>query len=180
MARALRRGRRSLARSSPRRRARPRPRPGPGVGPGGGRRARRRGHDGSDAGRGVLMPGELATIAFEQAERAAVVRIEGEVDMSNADRFLDELMTRVGVDPWLIVDLSACSYVDSAGLSVIARVEGRCREVGAGLRLVVEAESGVDRVLAMTRLHEMLNVDRTLGEAVESARQESPDRDRAV
>ena len=120
------------------------------------------------------MPGDLATIAFEQAERAAVVRVDGEVDMSNADHVLHELMARVGLDPWLVVDLTACSYVDSAGLSVIAQVEGRCREVGTGLRLVVEAESGVDRVLAMTRLNEMLNVDRTLQDAVDSARQESP------
>jgi anti-anti-sigma factor len=120
------------------------------------------------------MPGELATIGFEQAEQAAIVRIEGEVDMSNADHVRDELMARVGVDPWLVVDLTACSYVDSAGLSVIAQVDGRCRELGSGLRLVVAAESGVDRVLAMTRLNEMLNVDRTLAEAVESARRGSP------
>src|SRR5262245_17121624 len=120
------------------------------------------------------MPADLATIAFEQAERAAVIRIDGEVDMSNADRLHAELMARVGIDPWLIVDLSACSYMDSAGLSVIAQVDGRCREVGSGLRLVVDPASGVERVLAMTRLNEMLNVDRTLDEAVESARQESP------
>ena len=120
------------------------------------------------------MPGELATFGFEQAERAGVVRVDGEVDMSNADHILHELMPRVGVDPWLVVDLTSCSYIDSAGLSVIAQVEGRCREVGSGLRLVVEPESGVDRVLAMTRLNELLNVDRTIEEAVDSARQESP------
>lgn len=120
------------------------------------------------------MPGELATMGFEQAERAAVLRIDGEVDMSNADRLRDELMARVGIDPWLIVDLSACTYMDSAGLGVIAQVDGRCREVGSGLRLVVDPQSGVERVLAMTRLNEILNVDRTLGEAIESAAQESP------
>jgi len=124
------------------------------------------------------MPGELATIAFEQAERAGIVRIEGEVDMSNADRLLKELTARVGVDPWLIMDLSGCSYVDSAGLSVIAQVDGRCRAAGSGLRLVVDPGSGVERVLAMTRLNEILNVDRTLEHAIESAANESPDRGR--
>src|SRR5262245_6178409 len=120
------------------------------------------------------MPGELATIEFEQADRAAVVRIDGEVDMSNADHMLDVLMSRVGADPWLIVDLTACSYVDSAGLSAIAQVDGRCREVGSGLRLVVEPGSGVDRVLAMTRLNEVLNVDSALDEALEAAAREAP------
>ena len=120
------------------------------------------------------MPGELATIVFEQVARASVVRIDGEVDMSNADRLLNELSARVGADPWLIVDLSACSYVDSAGLSVIAQVDGRCREIGSGLRLVVDAQSGIERVLAMTRLNETLNVDRTLDDAIASAAEESP------
>ena len=80
---------------------------------------------------------ELATIAFEDAERATVATIRGEVDLSNADRLLDELMARVGATPWLVVDLSGCSYLDSAGLRVIARVEVRCRDAGSGLRLVV-------------------------------------------
>jgi anti-anti-sigma factor len=119
------------------------------------------------------MP-ELATIGFEQAERAAVVRIEGEIDMSNADHVLDELMARVGLDPWLIVDLTSCSYVDSAGLSVIARVDARCREVLSGLRLVVAADGGVDRVLAMTRLNAVLNVDRSLADAERAAAEEDP------
>ena len=119
------------------------------------------------------MP-DLATIEFEKAERASVVRIEGEIDMSNADQVLAELMARVGVDPWLIVDLTACSYVDSAGLSAIARIDARCREVLSGLRLVVVAESGVDRVLSMTRLNVLLNVDRTREEALESAISENP------
>lgn len=117
---------------------------------------------------------DLATIGFEQAERASVVRIEGEVDMSNADHVLDELMARVGADPWLIADLTSCSYVDSAGLSVIARVDARCREVLCGLRLVVGPGSGVDRVLAITRLNAVLNLDRTLEEALEAAARESP------
>jgi anti-anti-sigma factor len=117
---------------------------------------------------------ELATIEFEKVVRASLVRIEGEIDMSNADHVLDELMARVGVDPWLIVDLTPCSYVDSAGLSVIARVDARCREVLSGLRLVVRVESGVDRVLAMTRLNAVLNVDQTLEEALEAAADEDP------
>ena len=119
------------------------------------------------------MP-ELATIEFERAERTSVARIEGEIDMSNADRVLEELMARVGVDPWMVVDLTSCSYVDSAGLSVIARVDARSREVLCGLRLVVVADSGVDRVLSMTRLNAVLNVDRTRQEALQSAIDEDP------
>ena len=115
------------------------------------------------------MPIELATIGFEDAERATVASIDGEVDMSNADRLLDELMARVGSAPWLVIDLSWCSYLDSAGLRAIARVDVRCREVGAGLRLVVDPAGAVDRVLTMTRMSEVLIVDRSLDDALASA-----------
>ncbi len=116
-----------------------------------------------------MMPSELATIGFEDAERATVVRVGGEVDLSNADRLLDALMSHVGDAPWLVIDLSGCSYLDSAGLRVIARVEVRSREVGTGLRLVVDPDSAVDRVLAMTRMSEVLTVDRFLSDALASA-----------
>jgi anti-anti-sigma factor len=115
------------------------------------------------------MPIELATIGFEDAERATVATIDGEVDMSNADRLLDELMARVGLAPWLVIDLTACSYLDSAGLRAIARVDLRCRDAGAGLRLVVDPAGAVDRALTMTRMSEVLTVDRSLSDALASA-----------
>jgi anti-anti-sigma factor len=112
---------------------------------------------------------ELATIAFEDAERATVATIRGEVDLSNADRLLDELMARVGATPWLVVDLGGCSYLDSAGLRMIARVDVRCRDEGSGLRLVVDPASSIDRVLAMTHMDEVLIVDRRLRDSLVSA-----------
>jgi stage II sporulation protein AA (anti-sigma F factor antagonist) len=112
---------------------------------------------------------ELATIAFEDAERATVATIRGEVDLSNADRLLDELIARVGATPWLVVDLGGCSYLDSAGLRVIARVDLRCRDVGGGLRLVVDRGSSIDRVLAMTHMDEVMTVDRQLRDALVAA-----------
>ena len=122
---------------------------------------------------------ELATIAFEDAERATVATIRGEVDLSNADRLLEELMARIGATPVLVVDLSGCSYLDSAGLRVIARVDVRCRDVGSGLRLVVDRGGSIDRVLAMTHMDEVLTVDRllsdALGAALEGVGREAPD-----
>ena len=112
---------------------------------------------------------ELATIGFGQAERATVATIDGEVDLSNADRLLDELMAKVGTTPWLVLDLTGCLYLDSAGLRVIARVDVRCRTVGSGLRLVVDPGGSIDRVLAMTHMDEVLTVDRLLRDALASA-----------
>jgi len=118
---------------------------------------------------------ELATIVFGQAERATVVTIGGEVDLSNADRLLDELMARIGATPWLVLDLTRCSYLDSAGLRMIARVDVRCRTVGSGLRLVVEPGGSIDRVLAMTHMDQVLTVDTLLLGALASALEEVED-----
>jgi anti-anti-sigma factor len=115
---------------------------------------------------------ELATIEFGQAERATVVTIGGEVDLSNADRLLDELMARIGATPWLVLDLTSCSYLDSAGLRMIARVDVRCRTVGSGLRLVVEPGGSIDRVLAMTHMDQVLTVDTHLRDALASVLEE--------
>jgi anti-anti-sigma factor len=115
---------------------------------------------------------ELATIEFGPAERATVATIGGEVDLSNADRLLDELTARIGSTPWLVLDLTRCSYLDSAGLRMIARVDLRCRTVGSGLRLVVDPGGSIDRVLAMTRMDEVLTVDRVLEDALASALEE--------
>ncbi len=123
---------------------------------------------------------ELATIEFAQAERATVATITGEVDLSNADRLLDELMARVGTTPWLVLDLTRCSYLDSAGLRMIARVDVRCRTVGSGLRLVVDPGGSIDRVLAMTHMDEVLIVDRLLPEALASALEEIDDAEHGI
>jgi anti-sigma B factor antagonist len=119
-----------------------------------------------------LRSTELATIEFGQAERATVATIGGEVDLSNADRLLDELMARVGTMPWLVVDLTGCSYLDSAGLRMIARIDVRCRTVGSALRLVVDPGGSIDRVLAMTHMDEVLTVDALLRDALASALEE--------
>lgn len=112
------------------------------------------------------MSSELATIGSTQMEGAAVVTVQGEIDMSNADRLLDALMSQLGTAPWVVVDLSRCSYVDSAGLGVIARVDARCRSKGVGFRVVVEPAGSVDRVLSMTNMRDVVMVDDRLSDAL--------------
>jgi anti-anti-sigma factor len=113
------------------------------------------------------MGTELASFEFEPMERATVVRIRGEVDLSNAERLHDELAPRVGETPWLVLDLSGCDYLDSAGLSVIATIHVRCRTRGARLRIVVPASAAtVERLLAITGMDGILQVDRSIDEAL--------------
>lgn len=110
---------------------------------------------------------DLATFEFEPRERATVVRIRGEVDLSNAERLHDELSSRVGEASWLVLDLSGCHYLDSAGLGVIATIHARCRARGVQLRIVVPTSAAtIDRVLAITGMDGVLQVDRSIEEAL--------------
>jgi anti-sigma B factor antagonist len=114
-----------------------------------------------------MTSAELATIQFESLPRATVVRIRGEVDLSNAERLHDEVSSLIGEAPWMVVDLSGCDYLDSAGLGVIARIHARCRSRGVQLRIVVPRSAAtVDRVLAITGMDRVLQVDRSIDEAL--------------
>lgn len=117
----------------------------------------------------------LATLGFDAVGRATIVTVNGEVDMSNADELLGELAPRIGAEPWLVLDLSACGYLDSAGLGMIARLDVRSRDEGTGLRLVVPDRAAIDRALLMSGMHEMLIVDRSREEAIASALEEAPE-----
>ncbi len=110
---------------------------------------------------------EVVTVEFESRSDATIARIRGEVDMSNADRLHDELSSRIGEARYLVVDLSGCDYLDSAGLSVIARIDARCRARGAVMRLVVPTSAAnVARVLSITGMLGVLNVDGSVDEAL--------------
>ena len=117
------------------------------------------------------MSAELATITFESLGRATVARIRGEVDMSNADLLHDELSSHIGEASWLVLDLSGCDYLDSAGLSVIARIHARCRARGKQMRVVVPTTAAtVDRALSIAGMDGLLRVDRSIDEALAPAR----------
>ena len=117
-----------------------------------------------------MTAADLATFEFDRRERATIVRIHGEVDLSNAERLHDELSSRVGEAPWLVLDLAGCDYLDSAGLSAIAMIHARCRGRGVHLRIVVPTSAAtIDRVLSITGMDMVLQVDRSIDEALAPA-----------
>ena len=87
------------------------------------------------------MSAQLANVSFERVGTIAVAAISGEVDMSNAAtvrRRIEEAV--IPDDEALILDLSALSFIDSAGLHSVF-------ELGAVLeerrqRLFVCADEG--------------------------------------
>jgi anti-anti-sigma factor len=102
--------------------------------------------------------------------RVAVVRLRGEHDMASAVEVRRRLDQAVATGP-TIVDLSACSFLDS---SIIACLIHAYRQQG-GLSVVLPAgDSAAYRALLITGLHEFLTCRDSLDEAIEAAIASAP------
>jgi len=95
-----------------------------------------------------------------------VVSVEGELDLHNAPQ-LDELLRSTDADH-VILDLTEAPFVDSTTIGVVVaeakRMAGQDRQLS-----LVAGNRAVTRLLAITGLDAVLDVQQTLPEAVESA-----------
>ena len=95
-------------------------------------------------------------ILSERAGDEHVVRLIGELDLSDADRVTAELMRAESTDAARIVlDLSRLEFIDSTGIRLIVAADMRSRADGDRLRLVA-GTAPVQRVFALTGLLEHL------------------------
>lgn len=107
------------------------------------------------------------------SERDVVVaRVIGEIDLSNANQLEHEISRALSNQSRaLLLDLTACGYLDSAGIRLIFGLSERLSRRGQGLRLVVPEGAAIERVLGLTNVTEVAAVDRSLEQAL--ARQRS-------
>jgi anti-anti-sigma factor len=65
-----------------------------------------------------------------------VVFVEGDLDLETAAELRGELAQRVeDGDVQLVIDLSGCTFMDSAGLSLLLTTRARCLDAGGRLRV---------------------------------------------
>ncbi|HST67717.1 MAG TPA: STAS domain-containing protein, partial [Mycobacteriales bacterium] len=109
---------------------------------------------------------ELARVRLERHGRAVLARLTGEIDLSNAGTVEDQVSAGLGDTTAVAVDLSGLSYLDSAGLSLLARLSGRLTAAAGSLRLVAPPEAVVSRTLAVSGLAAAIPVDETVEAAL--------------
>src|ERR671932_790098 len=98
---------------------------------------------------------------------AYVVSVSGELDIATADRFAEEFQrTAERSARRVIVDLVGLTFIDSVALGVLTEEARRLRAVG-GTCIVVSQDPRILRVLAITGLHRIFRIERSLAEAVE-------------
>jgi anti-anti-sigma factor len=109
----------------------------------------------------------LATVVADDVAGARVIRVSGEVDLSNAHALLEGISAHVPHDGGLVVlDLEGASYLDSTGVSMVFRLAERIRTRRMELRLAVSPESPVRAVLELTNVHRVIPLRASVEDAI--------------
>lgn len=110
-----------------------------------------------------------AQIGVERRDDAMVVRVAGEVDMSNAASVGDELTHSVPNDVHgVVLDLSATRYLDSAAIELIFELARRLGRRRQALSVVVPNSSPLRRVLTLTDVASVVAMHPSLEQALAS------------
>jgi anti-sigma B factor antagonist len=100
--------------------------------------------------------------------RTAVVAAPGEVDLTNADGLRDTLLGVLNAGALgLVVDMTATTFCDSAGISALTRATRRAVANDVTMRLVVTA-APVLRVLNLVGIDRLLEIHSSVGAARKS------------
>jgi anti-sigma B factor antagonist len=99
------------------------------------------------------------------------VRLPGEIDLTSADAMREALLATLNQDAIaLIVDMTATTFCDSAGITALVRAVRRSTATGATIRLAVTAPP-VLRVLTLVGIDRLIDVY----PSVDAARASLPD-----
>lgn len=121
---------------------------------------------------------KIGTLQIERFDDALVARLVGEIDFSNAADIglgLESGIPKKALG--VVLDLSPTGYIDSAGIRILFGVAGRLRRDNRQLRLVLPADSPLQRVVRITGLAVSVRVDPSVEEALAALRREAAPRD---
>jgi anti-anti-sigma factor len=102
----------------------------------------------------------LARLEVEEQGPARLLRIHGEIDVSNARELAAEIQAAVpNSTAELVVDLSQTTYLDSAGVQLLFQLAERLRIRRQSLRIVVPVDAPIRAVLELTGLPQLVPLE---------------------
>jgi anti-anti-sigma factor len=116
----------------------------------------------------------LASIARSEHEGVRVVEVIGELDISNVNALEDATFDLPNEDLGIVLDLRAASYIDSATLGVLFKLQHSLQRRGQALRVVVAAESSAQRVLELTGFDPAITCENDRDAAIAEIRRDVP------
>ena len=96
------------------------------------------------------MADTLCRVEIDRSRGVPVVRLAGEVDISNVQYIGGELDAAAGREPIFVVDLARTDYFDSAGIRLLFTLAMRLKTRRQELRVIVPPGAVVQRVLEIT------------------------------
>lgn len=105
----------------------------------------------------------LAAFIREEKPGSEILHVLGEVDLANAGEFETALGQLTQSDREVVVELTACTYMDSSGLRVLATTH---KAINDRLHIVVPKSGSVHRIFEITGLAEQFNACESVAEAL--------------
>jgi anti-sigma B factor antagonist len=117
-----------------------------------------------------LTDGQQFAVELEKEPGgAAVIVLAGEVDLYTAPRFKDALFQAIDEGaPFVIIDLTEVSFIDSTGLGVLVS-GGRRLQQSAGALAIGCPDERIRRILEITGLDTVFGVYPSRAEALAAA-----------
>jgi anti-anti-sigma factor len=105
----------------------------------------------------------LEELGFEPRGDVVLVRVSGEIDLSNAPSVRERLLDAVpNTASALVLDLSATEYLDSSGVRLIFELAQRLDSRNQKLELVVPDHSVIKRILVLTEVHQVVPMSQSV------------------
>ena len=103
---------------------------------------------------------ELPNLTIAAEDGVVIASLRGEIDLSNATEITDALLGGVPNEALgLVIDLSNVSYLDSAGVRMLAELDHRLGWRAQSLRVVAPETSRSRRVLVIAGLERVLSLE---------------------
>jgi anti-sigma B factor antagonist len=109
------------------------------------------------------MDFEISTATTEGG--ASIISVKGELDLSTADQLARSVWEASSGTHQLVLDLSACTFIDSSGLRVVLSMHKDLGEAGKATAIVA-SDGHVRKLLSLTAIDQSIPVFPALDDAV--------------
>ena len=118
---------------------------------------------------------ESPLMESEYEDGRVVVRLSGEIDLSNVESLESQIERAIGNVRDVVIDLTAIDFIDSAGLRLLKRISAAVSGRSASFAVVAPSKSIARSVIDVTRMGDELAVRDSLHSAAgQSSSDERP------
>jgi anti-sigma B factor antagonist len=109
-------------------------------------------------------------IVLRDGDSVVVVVVKGEIDMETAPVLREAIILGIGQTPGkpCVLDLTAVTFLGSAGLATLAEATQHAQALREPLRIVVDSNRPVIRPIQVSGLDDMLSLYHSVDEATRS------------